>query len=128
MHTQQLLMEMKSEQDHWQNRIRFYRDEIKQFDDHLSKISVSEAPRETMVSVEHFQNQFIRQKEVLDITRHDFKQHENLLEAIEKNVSTEPLEGIQKMHSMQREKMEQFERIFHELRNEFNFFLDQVAV
>jgi hypothetical protein len=63
---------------------------------------------------------------VLDIIRHDFKQHENLLEAIESNKSQEPEGGLQKLHSLQRDKMEQFERIFHELRNEFNLFLDQV--
>ncbi|CAN5518928.1 hypothetical protein BH11BAC2_BH11BAC2_23050 [soil metagenome] len=79
-----------------------------------------------MPNVEHFQNQFIRQKEVLDIIRHDFKQHENLIESLEVEKTKEPIEGIQTIHSVQREKLDQFEKIFHDIRNEFNVFLNQV--
>ncbi|MEP7263208.1 MAG: hypothetical protein ABI772_01855 [Bacteroidota bacterium] len=126
MHTKEQLLEMKSEHDEWQNRIKFYRDEIKQFNQHLGKFAQPGAPKELMASVEHFQNQFIRQTEVLDIIRHDFKQHENLIEALEVPAITEPNEGIQKIHSTQREKLDQFEKIFHELRGEFNIFLNNV--
>lgn len=127
MHTEHQLTEMKNEHDTWQDRIRFYKDEISHFNQHLGRLSVSGAPRDIMVSIEHFQNQFIRQKEVLDIIKHDFKKHENLIEAIEEGVSVEPSEGIRRVHSVQREKLDQFERIFHDLRNEFNIFLNQVG-
>ncbi len=126
MHTKQQLVEMKSEHDYWQDRLRFYKDEISHFNQHLGKISLSGGRSELMASVEHFQNQFIRQKEVLDIIRHDFKQHENLIEALGEGKSSEPSQGIQKLHMIQRDKLDQFERIFHELRNEFNIFLNQV--
>ena len=126
MHTKQQLKEMKNEHDTWQDRIRFFKDEISHFNHHLGRLAISGGRGETMASVERFQNQFIRQKEVLDIIRHDFKQHENLIEAIEEGVSGEPSEGIQRLHSTQREKLEQFERIFHDLRNEFNVFLNTV--
>lgn len=126
MHTQEQLMEMKSEQDEWQNRIRFYRDEIKQFNQHLGKVAQPGAPRELMATVEHFQNQFIRQNEVLDIIRHEFKQHENLIEALQEKEVGGLEDGIQKIHTVQREKLDQFEKIFHELRGEFNVFLNQV--
>ncbi len=119
-------MEMKSEQDEWQNRIRFYRDEIKQFNQHLGKVAQPGAPRELMATVEHFQNQFIRQNEVLDIIRHEFKQHENLIEALQEKAVGGLEDGIQKIHTVQREKLDQFEKIFHELRGEFNVFLNQV--
>jgi hypothetical protein len=126
MHTKQQLNEMKNEHDTWQDRIRFFKDEISHFNHHLGRLAISGGRGETMASVERFQNQFIRQKEVLDIIRHDFKQHENLIEALEEGVSREPSEGIQRLHSTQREKLEHFERIFHDLRNEFNVFLDTV--
>jgi hypothetical protein len=127
MHTKEQLSEMKSEHDEWQNRIKFYRDEIKQFNQHLGKVAKPGAPTEMLASVEHFQNQFIRQNEVLDIIRHDFKQHENLIEALEAPGHDELKEGIQKVHSTQREKLDQFEKIFHELRGEFNVFLNKVG-
>jgi hypothetical protein len=126
MHTKQLLLTMKSEHDSWQNRIRFYREEISQFNMHLTNVVQGQPPSEVMANVEHFQNQFILQREVLDIIRHDFKQHENLIEALEDQKSNEPDGGIQKLHSIQREKLDEFEKIFHELRTDFNVFLNQV--
>jgi hypothetical protein len=126
MHTKEQLMEMKFEQNEWLSKIKFYRDEIKQFNNHLGKVARPGAPHELLASVEHFQNQFIRQSEVLDIIRHEFKQHENLIEALESNYS-EPHEGIQKLHTTQREKLDQFEKIFHDLRGEFNIFLNKVG-
>lgn len=124
MHTKQQLSEMKNEHDTWQDRLRFYKEEISHFNQHLGKLAIAGGQYNKMASVEHFQNQFIRQKEVLDIIRHDFKQHENLIEALEEGKSMEPSEGIQRVHSVQRDKLEQFERIFHDLRNEFNVFLN----
>jgi chromosome segregation ATPase len=125
MHTKQQLNEMKNEHDQWQDRIRFYKDEISHFNNHLGRLSLSRKSVDLMASVEHFQNQFIRQKEVLDIIRHDFKQHENLIEALEGGSAAEPNDGIQRIHSIQRDKLDQFEHIFHELRNDFNVFLNK---
>lgn len=125
MHTIKQLTEMKNEHDQWQDRLRFYKDEISHFNNHLGRLAVSGHPGEVMATVEHFQNQFIRQREVLDIIRHDFKQHENLIESIGEGKLQEPNDGIQKLHSVQREKLDQFENIFHDLRNEFNLFLDR---
>lgn len=119
---------MKSEQNEWLNRLSFYKDEIGQLNSHLGKVAVSGSENGTMAGVEHFQNQLIRQKEVLDIIRHDIKQHENLIQAIERESAPEPAEGIQSIHSTQREKLDQFEKIFHELRGEFNLFLNQSGI
>ena len=58
MHTKQQLNEMKNEHDQWQDRIRFYKDEISHFNNHLGRLSVSGSPNDVMASVEKFQNQF----------------------------------------------------------------------
>lgn len=126
MHTKQQLNEMKNEHDQWQDRIRFYKDEISHFNNHLGRLSLIRSSSDLMASVEHFQNQFIRQKEVLDIIRHDFKQHENLIEALEDGKATIPNDGIERVHATHREKLDQFEHIFHDLRNDFNLFLNTV--
>ncbi len=127
MQTKEQLMEMKSEHDQWQNKLKFYRDEIKQFNNHLEGVANPGAPKDVMATVEHFQNQFIRQREVLDIIRHEFKEHENLIEKLENTNVAGAEENIQKLHNVQREKLDQFEKIFHEIRGEFNLFLNQVA-
>ncbi len=126
MHTKQQLNEMKTEHDQWQDRIRFYKDEISHFNNHLGRLSMIRHSQDMMASVEHFQNQFIRQKEILDIIRHEFKQHENLIEALESGKAVEPNDGIQRIHAVQRDKLDQFEHIFHDLRHDFNIFLNKV--
>lgn len=118
---------MKEEHDAWQDRIQFLKKEIETFKTHLGTVVVGDfKPKNAMASVEHFQNQFILQREQLDIIRHDLKQHENLIEDVEKGVVAEPEPGLDKVHKVQREKLEQFEKIFHDLRKEFNIFLDKV--
>lgn len=37
MHTKQQLSEMKNEHDVWQDRLRFYKDEISHFNQHIWK-------------------------------------------------------------------------------------------
>lgn len=123
------LSELHSEHKEWQNKINFYRDELKEFNKQLTEIVTNDATNEVLVSVEHFQNQFIRQNEVLDIMRHDFKQHENQIEAmIEKDISGSNGIDIASLHKVEKEKLDQFEKLFQELRNEFHLFLNNVPV
>ena len=121
MQTKEQLMEMKSEHDQWQNKLKFYRDEIKQFNNHLENVANPGAPREIMAAVEHFQNQFTVQNEVMDIMRHDFKQHENAIEAKHNFLNTND-PGLNENHESHKERLAQFEKLFHDLRNEFHGF------
>ena len=59
METKGQLSELHSEHNEWQNQIKFYRDELKEFNKQLNDIVTQSAPNEVLVSVEHFQNQFI---------------------------------------------------------------------
>lgn len=76
-----------------------------------------------MPHVEHFQNQFILQKDVLDVMRHDFKQHENKIEAH----ATKPVLNLANMHQNEREKLISYEKIFKDLREEFQSFIHKDA-
>lgn len=122
MHTKEQLLEMHSEHNEWQNKIRFFRDEIKRLDTQLTEMVSKGSPTQILASVEHFQNQFILQNENLDIMRHDFKQHENEIESLQKGQHDNPDNSITGNHDSHREKLAQFEKIFHDLRNEFNTF------
>lgn len=125
MHTKEQLLELHSEHQEWQSKINFYKDELKIFDDELLQLAKFNTSRETMASIEHFQNQFIRQNEVIDILRHDFKQYENEIEFIQQHAVDKTSDGIAALGADQRDKLDSFERIFHELRNEFHIFLKQ---
>ncbi len=116
METSAQLTDLQAEHDEWQSRIRSYKEEIETFNSSLEEIVKKDRSTETMTAVEHFQNQFIRQNEVLDIMRHDFKQHENLIESAA--ADTEKHRVIER-HPSHREELAQFEKIFAQLRNEF---------
>ena len=64
----------------WLNEFKFYKDEIQIFNHRLEEIVSKNTGMEVMSEVEHFQNQYIRQSEVIDVLRHEVKQHENMLE------------------------------------------------
>lgn len=130
MENKEQLSQLHSEHNEWQNKINFYRDELKEFNKQLTDIVTNSAPNEVLVSVEHFQNQFIRQNEVLDIVRHEFKQHENQIEAMQGKESTADNGGVDivALHESEKDKLDQFEKLFQELRNEFHLFLNNVPV
>ena len=121
MHTKEQLMEMHAEHNEWQNKIKFYRGELNQLNQKLDEIVSRKPPMDVMASIEHFQNQFTVQNEVMDIMRHDFKQHENAIEA-KHNTITLSDPGLIENHQSHRERLSQFEKLFHELRNEFHGF------
>lgn len=123
MHTTEQLLELHSEHQEWQSKINFYKDELKIFDNELDQLAKVTTTRETLASIEHFQNQFIRQREVLDILRHDFKQYENEIEYIQKHKVDNTTGGIEALQANQKESLEQFEKIFKELRDDFHNFL-----
>ena len=72
-----------------------------------------------MAELEHFQNQYIRQREVIDELRHELKQHEN---ALEKEVRDHPIAVDHRLfvdHTGHREEMATFEKLYRELKEEF---------
>ena len=114
------------EHTEWVEKLRSLKDSLLNYKNQLTEIAGKQHSKELAQSIEHFQNQFILQREQLDIIRHDLKQHENLIEDVEKGKGKEPSPGLDNVHKVQREKLEQFEKIFHDLRKEFNVFLDKV--
>ena len=119
MHTREQLIEMLAEHKEWQGKVNFYKMEIKTLVDEMSEFVKSRRLNTDFVQVEHFQNQLIRQAEVLDIMRHDFKQHENKIEQTAQN----PLENLADAHLEEKEKLMRFEKVYHELRTDFHAFL-----
>ena len=121
MHTKEQLMEMHSEHNEWQNKIKFYREELKKLNSQLDETIMRGPSVEQLPLIEHFQNQLTVQSEVLDVMRHDFKQHENAIEAKQESINEfDSLLGGN--HESSRERLAQFEKLFRELREEFHGF------
>lgn len=127
MHTKHQLSEMKMEHEQWQGRLRFYKDELSHFNNHLDRLAASGKAREVQPRLNHFQTLFRDKESRLDQIRTDFSRHESLIQSMNSGHEAEPKDGIRKVHRVQRDKLEQFEQLFHDLRNEFNVFLNDVS-
>tara|TARA_R110002050_G_scaffold204327_1_gene339566 strand:- start:53198 stop:53602 length:405 start_codon:yes stop_codon:yes gene_type:complete len=103
----------------WHNEMKFYRNELEIFEQRLeqdvARLSDSEALRE----LEHFQNQFIRQNEVLDILNKKVRKNR-------KNIARNSVEGavpldhkLMANYKSLREEFEVFEKIYHNLKVKF---------
>lgn len=107
----------------WINELNFYKEEISLFERYLAKTISSNTDKEVAVGIEHFQNQFILQKEVIDHLKHDLRVSEKQLTGFVKELSGLGLENI-KMdnHATLRERMKTFRTIYTELKKEFKAF------
>lgn len=61
----------------WINELNFYKQEIEIFEHHLQNLINSHPDKQTRARIEQFQNQFICQKEVIDVLKHDLHVSEN---------------------------------------------------
>lgn len=120
------LADLHKEHADWQNSIENFKEDIKNLNDKLGSIVSRFAPRDVPARVEHFQNQFILQKELLDIMRHDFKQYENRIEDEMKENSTASSDLLELRHAY-RARLKEYSRILDELKTEFGEF-EQVEI
>ena len=101
----------------WMNQLSFYADELKIYEHQLEEL-VGKGIKEMLPNLEHFQNNFIRQKEVLDELRHDINAHEHdLVVALKKDTELSHASHIS--HEEYREKMEIFKKLYAELKEDF---------
>ena len=107
----------------WTRELVFYKEEIKIFEDHLANILSRNNKYDVPAQVEHFQNQFILQKEVIDFLKHDLIVSERQLASFVHELTGEGIDTI-KMdnHGRLRERMTTFRKIYKEMKNEFRRF------
>jgi len=103
----------------WLNSLQFRKEETTILEHRMEDIVRRNNQPDVMAELEHFQNQFIRQKEVIDELRHDIKAHENILEQEAKQNPVAIDHRHFTDHSELRERVEMFEKIYMELKNDF---------
>ena len=107
----------------WMNELSFFKEEIKIFEKHLEEVANKNTKVEVRAKVEHFQNQFIRQKEVIDELKHKLNISERQLADYIKDVSGMGLENIRMdNHPWLRGDMQTFRDIYTGLKNSFRRF------
>ena len=107
----------------WVNELAFFADEIKIYEHQLEELVKKTNKKEAMQELEQFQNQFIRQKEVLDTLQHDIHIHEQKLSEAMQERQELPLDP--KYHNFLKGQMESFHTIYAELKKKFYLFLNK---
>ena len=111
------------ENQDWLKRLDFYKEELNILRERLDEVTSKNNQAEFLKYVEHFQNQFIIQRNHIDELAHQIKANEKVLVAeIDANpvaVDHRKLEN----HNEEADYISYFEKNFATLRAEFNTFL-----
>lgn len=107
----------------WRNELEFARQELGMYNSRLEQLVVRTINKETLADIEHFQNQFIRERDVIDTLLH----HVGLAIKDTATLAQDPgtLAGhfdMQK-HLKLGDEMVMFSRLNADLRYSFNKFL-----
>lgn len=100
----------------WLNSLRFYREELYILKGHLEQFVRTAGQPEQMAQVEHFQNKFLRETEVIDELAHAIKGHEGLLQNSAPHL-------MSSTHADLADRMATYERLYAELKQEFRTWL-----
>lgn len=120
------LAHLHEENKFWVTELIFFKDELSYFDKQLSKIVSANTSQDILAKVEHFQNQFIRQREVIDELKHNIKASENQLEVFAKTHNEIALgHALFADHVELRDETETFKKLYTEMKDEFRRFLAQ---
>ncbi len=117
------MVDLHFEHEMWLNAMSFYKEELKIFESRLAEVSNKNTDSDMKAKVEHFQNQFIRQHEVIDILKHDINLHEQSLVTYAKEHPVAIDHVYFENHTGLEDRMETFKKLWVELRQEFMMFL-----
>src|SRR6516162_11193226 len=107
----------------WKHELTSFKHEIRHFERHLENLSSKNLPKELLAQIEHFQNSFICQKEVLDKLRHDLPDSRHKVEHIFQGLLShrEEENGLD-VHGILGDRMDTFRRIYEEVKVDFKRF------
>ena len=108
----------------WKHELSSIKQEIRHFENHLEEMAKEKLPRTLLAEVEHFQNTFICQKEVIDKLRHDLPDSRHKVENIY-NFLRSVNDDAQ--HALA-ERMETFRRIYEGIKQEFRQFRSSMSL
>jgi len=114
-----------SEHTEWQNKLDFYKDEVKVMEHRLEEISQKNTGLEIRKEIEHFQNQFIIQKEnISKISHHITRDEKQIVADIKENPVASDHRKTED-HTEERGMVTSFETNFDDLRKEYTTFLSK---
>lgn len=107
----------------WLKGLDFYKDELSLMSTRLSEVAMKNTSFESRQGVEHFQNQFILQRNNIDELRHEVKQYVHLVAKETQEHVGHVDAGTLAEKAVLQEKYDSLEKIIKDLRHEFNEYL-----
>lgn len=117
--------ELHEEHTAWLKEIDFFRDELQIMQKRLDEIASKYTKADVLKEVEHFQNQFKIHRNHLDELAHSAREHEQYLQNKLKQNDTAADKQRSFDHPVMRDRFQTQEKMFNELRHEFNKFLSK---
>lgn len=123
MTTKANIIDQHLENEDWLKRLDFYKEEIVILKERLDEVTGKNNAPEFLKNVEHFQNQFIVQRNNIDELAHAIKMNEKKLvnEVLANPVAVDHRKVVS--HEPESDFMSYFEKNFAGLRTEYNQFL-----
>jgi archaellum component FlaC len=116
------LSDLQEQINTWKTDVNIVREDLQMMQERLAQLALSKTNPAIMARVEHFQNRFIRQGEVADEMYHDLKQSAKKISAngqLKVIHDDRPVDDYEVLQ----ERMETFQKLFEELKNDFNQFI-----
>lgn len=125
MYKKESIYELHQDHKEWMSKLNFYKDDIKILRHRLEEIVSKNTDHAVLAEAEKFQNQFIVQEESADHLRHFISLDED---KIQQKIDSNPKVLERKKvaaHKNEQDLVENFEKNFKLLRNEFYSFAEK---
>lgn len=108
----------------WTNKVNFYKDELTTLTKRVEEVAARNTDKDILASIEHFQNQFVIQRNEIDTLLHDVKMNE---EQILGNFKQNPTAWDHRVAPTTdlSDRIVVFEKLFKEMHTELNQFLSK---
>lgn len=119
------IIDQHLENQDWLKRLDFYKEEITILKERLDEVTGKNTAPDFLKDVEHFQNQFIVQRNNIDELGHSIKMNEK---GLVKEVNANPVAVDRRKvdsHENESDFISYFEKNFAELRTDYNKFLSK---
>jgi hypothetical protein len=107
----------------WLKNLDFYKAQLSVMEKELAGFAKESTSKKVGPRVEQFQNQFIRQREVIDTIRHSVKQHENEIERMTRFALEYLRDRVTKDHMLLKAEYKRFVELFMEMEQDFHDYL-----
>lgn len=124
---QKPVLELHLEHELWIKELLFWKEEIAVMEKYLAQVNAWLNTLESRAGVEHFQNQFIRQREVIDELKHEIRVNEESLSARLSNLTGPEADTMRLVdHDITREKVLITRKIYQDLKEEYRNWLVRI--